>query len=356
MNPIRIAIIGPTSYTGLFLMQMLLRHPHARLTYLASQRDQAPDVEKEFPQLYKRLPADITVGGIDATQISRTADVVFLCVPHLAAMQYVPGLLEAGLRVIDLSADYRLRDPELYHRVYEHAHTDLKNLPKAVYGLPEFFASQIKTAQLVANPGCYPTAAALAIGPLLQRSLVKPTGIIINAASGITGAGRQPKPHLHFPEANEGFVAYSAGTHRHQPEIEQTLSILKGEAVSLLFVPHLLPIDQGILETIYMTPQDDDVTQEELFEAFEQAYKDQPFIRIRQEMPNVKYVRNTNYCDISVRLLYPGKVGKAAGDNSHAAGQVIVFSAEDNMVKGASGQAIQNMNLMFNLDVKAGLL
>ncbi len=354
MNTLRVAIVGPTSYTGLFLMQMLLRHPHAKLTYLASQRAELPEVEREFPQLLGRLPKSVIVGPIDPPRLAEHADVVFLCVPHLAAMAIVPGLIDVGLRVIDLSADYRLKNPALYEKVYEHAHTDNKHLAQAVYGLPEFFAADIRNAKLVANPGCYPTAAALAIAPLLQRSLVHTTDIIINAASGITGAGRSMKPNLHFPEMNESFVTYGAGTHRHQPEIEQTLSTLKGEKVSALFVPHLLPLDQGILETIYLDPMDDDVTEAELFDAFRDAYEDEPFVRVRKDFPNVKWVRNTNYCDLSVRLVPCGS--KPIDGSDEPARKVVVCSAIDNMVKGASGQALQNMNLMFGFDATSGLL
>ncbi|MEX0774129.1 MAG: N-acetyl-gamma-glutamyl-phosphate reductase [Phycisphaeraceae bacterium] len=344
---IRVAIVGPTSYTALYLMQVLARHPSAKLTYLASHRDEQPDIAREFPQLVGRLDADLVSKPIDPEAMADAADVVFLCVPHVAAMQYAPRLLDAGLRVIDLSADYRLRDAALYARVYDHEHTDPANLAKAVYGLPEFFAEQIAAAALVANPGCYPTAAALGIAPLLERSMVKPQGIVINAASGITGAGRAAKAHLHFPEMNESFMAYNVGTHRHQSEIEQTLGGVKGSAVSVLFVPHLLPVDRGILETIYLDPMDEDVTQEELFEAFEDAYEEQPFVRLRKDPPNIKHVRDTNYCDLSVRLCKP-----TSGDGP---GKVVVLSAIDNMIKGASGQAVQNMNLMFELDQTAGL-
>ncbi len=346
---IRVAIIGPTSYTALYLMLWLARHPAARITYLASHRNDQPDVFAEFPQLVGRLPRDLVSLPIDPAAMAQAADVAFLCVPHVAAMQYAPLLLNAGLRVIDLSADYRLHDADLYKRVYEHDHTDPGNLSRAVYGLPEFFAEQIKGAQLVANPGCYPTAATLAIAPLLARSMVKPTGIIINAASGITGAGRAAKAHLHFPEMNESFLAYNIGLHRHQPEIEQTLTQIKGEPVGVLFVPHLLPLDRGILETIYLDPMDDDVTDQELREAMEDAYEDQPFVRLRSDSPNVKHVRDTNFCDIAVKLCKPA-------NEAHGPGKVVVISAVDNMIKGASGQAIQNMNLMFEQDETAGLL
>jgi N-acetyl-gamma-glutamyl-phosphate reductase len=342
---LRAAIIAPTGYTGFYLIQLLLRHPLAKPTYLASAREELPAIAAEFPQLRGRC--DLVCRPIDAKAMAREADVVFTCLPHAVALKHVPALLDAGLKVIDLSADYRLRDADLYERVYQHPHTDRAHLAEAVYGLPELFAKHVAGARLIANPGCYPTAAALAIAPLLSRSLVKPMGIIINAASGVTGAGRSPAPQYHFPELNESFAPYNPGMHRHQPEIEQTLTTVRGAPVQALLVPHLLPIDRGILETIYLEPQDEDVTEAELREAFVQAYEHEPFIRLRADLPNVKHVRDTNFCDLSVRL-----VGPAGGTGR----RVIVFSAIDNMIKGASGQAIQNMNLMFGQDQTTGLL
>ena len=340
---VRVAIIGPTGYTGLWLIELLLRHPGAQVAYLASHRQELPNIADEFPRLRGRC--ELVCRPIDPAQIAREAEVAFLGLPHKAAMQYVGPLLDAGLKVVDLSADYRLRDADLYESVYHEPHADRANLAKAVYGLPELFRSQIQGASLVANPGCYPTAAALGIAPLLQRSLVQTQQIIINAASGVTGAGRAAKAHLHYPEVNEGYAAYACGDHRHQPEIEQTLTLVKGEPVTTLFVPHLLPIDRGILETIYLEPHDEDMTQEDLFDAFEEAYAEEPFIRVIRGMPNVKDVRDTNFCDITVRLV-------AHGESS----RIVVFAAEDNMIKGASGQAIQNMNLMLGLDETAGLV
>lgn len=340
---IRVAIVGPTGYTGLHLIRLLLRHPGAEITYLASHRDESPDIVEEFPQLMGLVPDDVAqCRPVDPERMAKEADVAFLALPHRAAMSYAPKLLDAGLRVIDLSADYRLDDTALYERIYQTPHEDKENLAEAVYGLPELFRDDLPGAMLVANPGCYPTAAALAIAPLLTRSLVKPTGIIINAASGVTGAGRKPAPAYHFPEHNQAYFAYGTiGGHRHQPEIEQTLRRALGADVSTLFVPHLLPVDQGILETIYMDPVDPQVTQEDLFEAYENAYADEPFVRLRVDPPNIKHVRDTNFCDLSVRL---------------AGGKVIAFSAIDNMVKGASGQAVQNMNIVFEQDETAGLL
>ncbi len=336
---IRAAIVGPTGYTALWLIRLLARHPSVKLTYLASHREQLPHIVEEFPQLLG--VCDLACRPIDAAAIAREAEVVFCCLPHVSAMTYVPALLDAGLRVIDLSADYRLNSPELYERVYQHRHADPDRLAQAAYGLPEINADRIAAARLVANPGCYPTAAALGIGPLLPRNVVKSRDIIIHAASGVTGAGRSLKPNLHFAEANEAYVPYNVGVHRHEPEIEQTLTALKGEPVDVLFAPHLLPIDCGILETIYLAPMDDEVTEDDIYEVFEGAYADEPFIRVRTTMPNVKHVRGTNYCDIAAKVV---------------GGRVIVFSAIDNMVKGASGQAIQNMNIMFGLDETAGLV
>lgn len=336
---VRVAIVGPTSYTGLYLIRILLRHPEAAIAYLASQRDEPVNIAAEFPQLMGRC--DMTCRPIDPAAMAKEVDVAFCCVPHAVAMQYVPGLLEAGLRVVDLSADYRLLDVELYEKVYQHKHSDPRNLEEAAYGLPELFADDIPEAALVANPGCYPTGAALGIAPLLERGLVKTNGIVISAASGVTGAGRKLAAHLQFAEVNEGFAPYNVGVHRHQPEIEQTLSAIADQPIKVLFVPHLLPVNCGILSSIYLDPATEAVTEDQLFEAFESAYADEPFIRVRNDLPNIKHVRDTNFCDITVRLV---------------GGKVVVFTAIDNMVKGASGQAIQNMNLMFGLDPTTGLV
>ena len=343
---IRAAIVGPTGYTGLHLIRLLVGHPGARVTYLASHRDTLPDIREEFPQLLGRLGDQAArCRPIDADAIAADADVAFLALPHRAAMTYAPLLLDAGLRVIDLSADYRLGDPDLYARVYEHPHVDQENLPQAVYGLPELFRDDLPGAMLVANPGCYPTAAALGICPLLQRSLIRTDRIVVNAASGVTGAGRTPTGPLQFVERTGAFAAYGEiGHHRHQPEIDQTLSAVAGRPVKVLFVPHLLPIDQGILETIYLEPAQDDITQEDLEEAFDDAYSGEPFVRVRQGLPDTKYVRDTNFCDLAVRFV------------EHPSPTIVVFSALDNMIKGASGQAVQNMNLVFEQEETAGLL
>jgi len=346
-NTVRVAIVGPTGYTGLHLLRLLARHDRAEVTYLASARDEPPRLGEQFPQLVGLFEDSVLqCRPIDVDAIAAAAEVAFLCLPHKAAMAYAGPLLDAGLRVIDLSADYRLQDPALYEAVYQTPHADPGHLKQAVYGLPELFRDHIPDARLIANPGCYPTTAALALAPLLQRSMIEPTGIIINAASGVTGAGRKPKDHLHYPEHNESYFAYgSIGGHRHQPEIEQTLTTVGSHPAQVLFVPHLLPIDQGILETIYATPMSD-VTEAELREAYEDAYGDEAFVRLRPGPPNVKHCRDTNFCDLHAALVH-------RGDDDR---RVVVFSAIDNMIKGASGQAVQNLNLMFELPETMGLL
>jgi len=344
---IRVAIVGPTGYTGLHLIEWLARHPHAEVVYLASHREALPDIRAEFPQLTGRIdPQAAQCRPIDAEQIARAADVAFLGLPHKAAMAYVPALLDAGVRVIDLSADYRLTSPDLYERVYATPHHDPANLAEAVYGLPELFRDKLPGAMLVANPGCYPTAAAIAVAPLISHSLVHTQKLIINAASGVTGAGRKVNAALQFAAVNESYRAYGEiGNHRHQPEIAQTLSTVAGKDVRPLFVPHLLPIDRGILQTIYLQPVDADVTEEDLWEAYADAYADEPFIRLGEGLPDVKHVAGSNFCDLTFRVVGP------PDDPT-----IVVFAALDNMIKGASGQAIQNMNIVYEMDETAGLL
>jgi len=343
---IRAAIVGPTGYAGFHLIDRLLSHTGVELTALASHREQLPDIREEFPSLSHRLSDEVAQCiSIDAEAIAAVADVAFLALPHRAAMARAPELLQRGVKIVDLSADYRLDSPEVYEQTYDHPHEDTANLDHAVYGLPEFHRREIADARLVANPGCYPTAAALAAAPLVQHSLVSPERVIYNAASGVTGTGRKPAAHLHFPEINEGFFPYGQiGGHRHQPEIEQTLTTVTGQSTSVLFVPHLLPVNQGILGTLYLDPRDPNVSEAELFEAYDRAYRDEPFIRVLQHLPNIRHVRDTNYCDLTVCLA--GRPDRPT---------VVAFVALDNLIKGASGQAIENMNLMCELDETAGL-
>ncbi len=335
---IRAAIVGPTGYTSLWLIRLLLKHPGVDITYLASRREEETNIAEEFPELLGRC--EMVCRPIDPAAIADEADVAFLCVPHRTGMAVVPDLLDAGVRVVDYSADYRLKDVALYEDTYGVDHTDAGNIAHAAYGLPELFPDEIPTAKLVANPGCYPTCATLGIAPLLDKQLVKPTDMVVSAVTGVSGAGRSLSQGYHFPEMNEAFRPYAAGNHRHQPEMKQVLDQFTGQSSELLFVPHVAPLTAGMLATIYLQPADQ-VTEEDCYAAFEDAYAGKPFVRVRADLPDVKHVVNTNYCDVAVRI---------------AAGKVMVFAAIDNMMKGASSQAVQNMNLMFDQEETAGLL
>lgn len=264
----------------------------------------------------------------------------FCCLPHTASMEAVPQLLDAGCRVIDLSADYRLSDPGVYESWYEHVHTDPTRLASAVYGLPELYGSRIPEARLVANPGCYTSTSILALAPLLASGLIESDGIIIDAKSGISGAGRTPKLSNLFSECNESVTAYSIGNHRHTPEIEQVLSDIGGCQVHVAFHPHLMPMDRGIFASIYPKLRHQK-SRADLLDLFRSYYAGQPFIRILDRIPNTKDVAHTNFCDITVCF------------NRN---QLVVFAALDNLIKGASGVAVQNMNLMLGLDQRTGML
>ena len=335
---VRVVLVGGSGYAGFEVIRILMRHPQAELVGVFGSEGKQASVESYYPLLSKQVSLEqepFTPEKVAAVG----ADLAMLCVPHKVAMSYVPALRKLGVRVIDWSADYRLADKALYEQWYC-PHTDPGGLAEAVYGLPEFYAARIAQAGLVANPGCYPTCSALALTPVLQAGLIKPSGIVVSAVSGISGAGRKPMLKFHYPERNENFEPYGVGDHRHTPEIEQTLSDLAGREVTLLFQPHLSPMDRGMLCSIYAEPARD-VTADELNDVLQAAYADKPFVRVRRDvLPATKYVATTNYCDVTARV---------------AKGKVILFSALDNLIKGASGQAVQNMNLMFGLDETAGL-
>jgi N-acetyl-gamma-glutamyl-phosphate reductase len=255
-------------------------------------------------------------------------------------MESIPPLLERGVRVVDLSADYRLRDAAVYQEWYKEKHHDAANLAHAVYGLPEVYGDRINTAKLVANPGCYPQTAILGLAPLLANAFIELTGIVIDSKSGVSGAGRQPKLSTLFPECNESVSAYSVGSHRHTPEIEQALADVAGRPVSVIFTPHLMPMDRGIFSTIYATPTRP-VTEPELTELFRSYYAGRPFVRVRTNLPATKDTSGTNFLDLAVRVVR---------------GKVLVLAAEDNLVRGASGVAVQNFNRMFGFAETTGLL
>ncbi len=255
-------------------------------------------------------------------------------------MATIPKLIDAGIRVIDLSADYRLRDAKVYAQWYQHEHTDQSNLAKAVYGLPEMYGDKLKNAQLIANPGCYPQTGILGLAPLVANNLIDLKNIIIDSKSGVSGGGRTPSLAFHFPECNESVTAYGVGTHRHTPEIEQVLTELAKEPVEIIFTPHLIPMDRGIFTTIYATPMKSH-TQAELMELYRQYYAKAPFVRVVDKLPATKDTVHTNYLDVTVRLVR---------------GRIIVLACEDNLVRGAAGVAVQNFNRMFGFEETLGLV
>lgn len=333
---IRIAIIGASGYTGVESIEIVLRHSQAEITYLTALPEECGHVADTFGQLRGRL--DMMIEPLNLDILASKADVALCCLPHKVSMGFVPKLLAAGVKVIDFSADYRIKDVDLYEKYYV-PHTDKENLKNAAYGLPELFRNEIKGANLVANPGCYPTGAALALAPLLKEGLIESSGIIVSSVTGVSGGGKNPSPLFHFPYMNENIYPYGVGTHRHMPEMEQVASTVAGKPVELLFQPHVGPFDRGIISSTYSDPVGD-ITPEQLIALYSDFYKEEPFVQIVSKPPAVKNIAKTNYCHIFPTV---------------AKGKVVVFSVIDNLIKGASGQAIQNMNILFDLPETMGL-
>jgi N-acetyl-gamma-glutamyl-phosphate reductase len=334
---IRVAIIGASGYTGAESIEILLKHGEAGLTYLTALPEECGIVDELFPQFKGRC--GLAIEPLDMDKLTDLADVALCCLPHKVSMGFVPKLLEAGLKVIDFSADYRIKDVTVYEKYYV-KHTDTENLKHAAFGLPELFREQIKGSKLVANPGCYPTGASLAIAPLLKEGLIETDSIIVNAVTGASGAGKNPSVKFHFPNMNENLFPYGIGTHRHMPEIEQIASDIAGTKATVLFQPHVGPFDRGILSTVYCGPKGK-IDNDKLSKLYRDFYKDEPFVQVLNNAPAVKDVAGTNYCHVYATCVK---------------GMVVCFSAIDNLVKGASGQAIQNMNILFDLEETTGLI
>lgn len=341
---LKIAIVGASGYTGLELIRLLINHPEVEITAVTSEQSSGKNIASVFPSLTKVF--ERTLEPLVVHEIAAKADLIFTALPHHKAMDVVPQFLKLGKKVIDLSADFRIKDAATYGAWYE-PHKAPELLGEAVYGLPELHRDEIKKAGIVANPGCYPTSAILALAPLLKNGLIEPSTIVIDSKSGVSGAGRSATQDTHFPEANEGFKAYKVGEHRHTPEIEQELSLLAGSTVTVSFTPHLLPVNRGILSTVYASlnsRQSAVDSQDALNAIYNEFYKDERFVRVYQKgaFPNINNVRGSNFCDLGVKL-------------DSRTGMVVIVSAIDNIVKGASGQAVQNMNLMYGFSEDAGL-
>jgi N-acetyl-gamma-glutamyl-phosphate reductase len=335
---VKIGIVGGTGYTGVELLRLLASHERARVVAITSRAESGRRVDELFPNLRGHYELAFSEPGVDELA---ACDVVFFATPHNVAMNLVPQLLAAGARVIDLSADYRLRDADLWSRWYGEAHASPECLEEAVYGLPEVNRAAIAGARLVACPGCYPTAVQLGLIPLLAHKLVDPERLIANAASGVSGAGRQAKIDNLLSEAADSFKAYGVSGHRHLPEIEQGLADVARQPVSVTFVPHLLPMIRGIHATLYARLLGDAGDLQALYENW---YADEPFVDVLPPgmFPQTRTVRGANRCQLAVTV-------------PQGRDTVVVMSAIDNLVKGASGQAVQNMNIMLGLPETMGL-
>ncbi len=339
----RIGIVGASGYGGSELVRFLANHPGGLRVELATSETYAGQrVDSVLPHL--RGFIDLTFEALDIDSLKDRVDVVVLAVPHKVAMTFAPRIVKQGLRVIDFSADYRLTDSETYSNWYHVDHTSPELIQNAIYGLPERYREKIREAELVANPGCYPTSAILATMPLLNHKLIQFDTIIIDSKSGISGAGPKPKDTTHFPNRESNVVAYNIGKHRHTPEIEQELSAVAGQTVSVTFTPHLVPMTRGILSTVYASLIES-LDAESLLEIYTTYYEDEPFIRIldKEVYPQTKSVLGSNYCDIGLEV-------------DDRTGRVVAMAALDNLGKGAAGAALQNLNLMFGYDETDGLL
>ncbi len=341
LEKVNIAIVGSSGYTGGELYRLLVNHPRTRVASVTSEKSAGKPLTSIFPHLAGLT--DLICEPLDPEAIAQKADFVFLALPHVTAQEAAFRFHQLGKKVVDLSADYRLSDPAAYETWYEHCHQHPELLKSAVYGLPELHRQKIKQASLVANPGCYPTSAILALAPLVKNGVIDLKSVIIDSKSGVSGAGRNPSLAHHFPEVNEGLMAYKIGTHRHTPEIEQELALLAGHAVTISFTPHLIPMNRGILTTSYalLNSAADTGMLHALYREF---YRDEPCVRLQApgDFPNVRNVRGSNFCDIGVYA-------------DRRTGRAVVVSAIDNLVKGASGQAIQNMNLMMGFPEMDGI-
>ena len=353
MKTKKVAIVGASGYSGEELVKLLLHHPHVELTAVTSRQNAGQTLAQIFPRFANHPHAKtLRFSEPDTAQLAKQAEIIFLALPHGVAAEFAIPLLKAGCVVIDLSADFRLKSAAVYKEFYAHDHPAPELLAKSVYGLPEVYREEIKTASLIASPGCYPTSILLPLIPLLKARLIKSNGIIADSMSGVSGAGRTAELDYLFVECNESVRPYGVPKHRHLSEIEEQLSLAAGVTVTIQFTPHLIPVNRGILTTLYLAPEKHFNSADEMAallgqiaECYQKAYGQEPFVRLLEgkAFPDTKNVVGTNVCEIAWRL-------------DPRTGRLIVMSAEDNLVKGASGQAVQSMNLLCGYPETSGLV
>ncbi|MTI69080.1 MAG: N-acetyl-gamma-glutamyl-phosphate reductase [Firmicutes bacterium] len=337
---IKVGVIGSTGYAGQQLVWLLNNHKNVEIVFLSSHSYANKAYTKVYPQ-YKQFNKSICIDMENALSKLDDIDLLFLALPHGKTFEITKKAIDKNVRVIDLSADLRLKSQSEYEKWYKIRHKLPKDIKNAVYGLCELNREKIKTTKLLANPGCYPTASILALTPLVFNKLIEPSSIIIDAKSGVSGAGRKANLSTLYGECNESLKAYKVSSHRHTPEIEQELSKFSDKDITLSFTPHLVPMNRGILATSY-AKLTKEVKEEDIFNLYNKFYKDEYFIRIIKDLPETRFVKGTNICDISLRVDIRTK-------------RIIVVSAIDNLIKGAAGQAVQNMNIMFDFNENEGL-
>ncbi|MCM3786645.1 N-acetyl-gamma-glutamyl-phosphate reductase [Neobacillus mesonae] len=338
---LKVAIVGSTGYGGVELIRFLLHHPYVEIASVISSSSSGVSFAEGFPHLNKIM--ELTLDGIDVARMAETVDLVFTATPSGVSAKLVPQLIDAGLKVIDLSGDFRLKDGAEYEAWYKHTPAEDKYLEQAVYGLSEVYGEKVQDVDFISNPGCYPTATLLGLIPAIKAGMIDPASIIIDAKSGVSGAGRGTSLTSHYSEINENFKAYKVNKHQHIPEIEQVLTDIAGQKVTVTFTTQLVPMTRGIMSTIYAA-LNGNYTDQDFVDAYNQYYEGRPFVRIREagSYPATKEVFASNYCDI----------GFASDSRT---GRVTIISVIDNVVKGAAGQAIQNLNLMMGWDEVTGL-
>ncbi|MFK8114943.1 MAG: N-acetyl-gamma-glutamyl-phosphate reductase [Rubripirellula sp.] len=335
MNDIRVGIVGATGYTALEVARLLMQHPQAKLTAATSRADAGKPLAEVHASLAGRC--DVEIESLDPKTFANKCDVAMCCLPHGASAETVHQLVDAGLRVVDFSADFRLSNVDLYEKWYQVKHPWPQRVGNTAYGMPEFFRDQIREADVVANPGCYPTSAILPLAPLAEANLIDPNDIIVDSKTGVSGAGRSAKLATLYCEASESISAYAVGSHRHQPEIDDLVQRITGKPIKTLFTPHLTPMNRGILSTIYVRSTSDAAA---VMDCWRQQFANSVFVNVVEHLPSTGHVSGTNFVQMTAR---------DAGD------RVVLLCAIDNLAKGASGAAIQNMNVMFGLEDAVGL-